>query len=213
MAELTTYLFDLDGTLVDSLQDLTTAINGLRGELDLAPLSLATVKSYVGDGATMLVQRALPEGAFTDDLLQDFLDRYRRHLLDHTRPYAGIPAFLDSLQGTPMGVVTNKPLDMAEEVLRGLNLRPYFGTVIGGDSCTQKKPHPAPVRQALAELGSSPASAVMIGDHRTDLIAGQSAGARTCFCSWGFGITDGNPFDFIARTPADLARLFPGYRP
>ncbi|MDW7646173.1 MAG: HAD-IA family hydrolase [Desulfuromonadales bacterium] len=209
MAELTTYLFDLDGTLVDSLQDLTTAINGLRGDLGLAPLTPATVKSYVGDGATMLVQRALPAATFTGNLLQNFLDRYRRHLLDHTRPYAGIPAFLDSLQGTPMGVVTNKPLDMAEEVLRGLGLRPYFGTVIGGDSCSQKKPHPAPVRQALADLGSEAATAVMIGDHRTDLIAGQSAGTRTCFCTWGFGISDGNPYDYLAATPTELGRLFP----
>lgn len=213
MAKLRTYLFDLDGTLVDSLQDLTTAINELRTDLDLAPLTLATVRGYVGDGATMLVKRALPAGTYTDNLLQDFLDRYRRHLLDHTRPYAGIPAFLDSLQGAPMGVVTNKPLDMAEEVLRGLGLRPYFGTVIGGDSCAEKKPHPAPVRQALAELGSEAATAVMIGDHRTDLIAGRSAGTRTCFCAWGFGFHDDNPYDFLAATPIELLRLFPGSRP
>ena len=209
MAELTTYLFDLDGTLVDSLQDLTTAINELRADLGLAPLIPATVRGYVGDGATMLVKRALPTGTFSGELLQDFLDRYRRHLLDHTHPYTGIPAFLDSLQGAPMAVVTNKPLDMAEEVLRGLGLRHHFGTVIGGDSCAEKKPHPAPVRQALENLDSEAGSAVMIGDHRTDLIAGQRAGTKTCFCTWGFGITDGNPFDFIARTPADLARLFP----
>ncbi len=205
-----TFLFDLDGTLVDSLADLTSAINRLRGELDLAPIDLPTVKGYVGDGARMLVRRALPEPLFCPERLQHFLTYYGQVLLEQTRPYVGIPELLDHLKGFPMAVVTNKPLAMTEEILKGLGLRHYFGSVVGGDSCSEKKPHPAPVLKALEELRADAHGAVMTGDHHTDLLAGRAAGTRTCFCAWGFGRHDGNPYDFFAEQPGDLFRLFPG---
>jgi phosphoglycolate phosphatase len=210
---LDTFLLDLDGTLVDSVADLATAVNLLRADLDLPPLDTPTVRGYVGDGAGMLVRRALPQGAFTPTLLQQFLIYYEAHLLEQTFIYPGIMEFLESHRHKKMAVVTNKPHRHSLALLRGLGLLPYFGSVIGGDSCTDKKPHPAQLHLALAELESTSQKAVMIGDHHTDLRAGVAAGVKTCFCSWGLGGHDGLPYDYLAETPHDLCRLFPGESP
>ncbi|BCR06369.1 haloacid dehalogenase [Desulfuromonas versatilis] len=206
----TTFLFDLDGTLIDSVADLATGINLLRGELALPPLDIPTVRSYVGDGATALVRRALPEGEFSEARLQRFLELYSAHLMEQTVVYPGILEFLELHAGRPMAVVTNKPLGFSLRLLEGLGLSGFFPVVLGGESCQAKKPDPAPVREALRLLGAKADSAVMIGDHHTDLKAGLGAGVRTCFCAWGIGSDDGEPYDFHAASPFDLPRLFPG---
>jgi phosphoglycolate phosphatase len=205
-----TFLFDLDGTLVDSVADLTTAINLLRGELELPPLPAAAVRTFVGDGATLLVRRALPEHLFNEERLHRFLALYEEHLLDRTSLYAGIPEFLELHREKKLAVVTNKPYRLTVKLLAGLGLSPRIHAVIGGDSAPEKKPHPAPVLSALEQLGAEPATALLIGDHHTDLRAGLGAGVRTCFCAWGIGNDGGTPYDFLAETPYDLPRLFPG---
>ncbi len=205
----TACLFDLDGTLVDSVADLAGAVNLLRTELGLASLPVARVRTYVGDGASMLVRRSLGEELFTEKHLQRFLTLYGEHLLDHTAPYPGIIEFLEHHQGRPMAVVTNKPLAPTLELLDGLQLGGFFPVVVGGDSFSEKKPHPQPVIEALRMLGADPAGAVMIGDHHTDLRAGRAAGIATCFCSWGMGNDGGDPYDFRADSAWDLQSLFP----
>lgn len=205
-----TLLFDLDGTLVDSIRDLATALNLLRGELGLPPLPLARVRACIGDGATLLVRRAVAEVPFRAELLQRFLDHYADHLLDETVVYPGIREFLDQQRHRRLGIVTNKPQALALPLVEGLGLTPYFKVVVGGDTCPEKKPHPMPVRHALARLGADPATAAMIGDHHTDLRAGAAAGLRTCFCAWGIGRREDSPCDDLAATPADLSRLYPG---
>ena len=208
-----TFLFDLDGTLVDSVADLATAVNLLRFEMALPPLSLEAIRSYVGDGATALVTRSLPPGAFTPARLQRFLEHYGAHLLDTTRPYPGILDFLAAQRRRPLAVVTNKPLALTNQLLQGLGLDTYFPVVVGGDSCAEKKPSPLPVQLALEGLGAAAADAVLIGDHHTDLRAARAAGVRTCFCAWGLGETGGTAHDYFAATPEDLLRLFPETAP
>lgn len=203
----TTFLFDLDGTLVDSVADLATAINLLRGELDLPPLDLATVRANVGDGASMLVRRSLPEDLFSRECLERFLAHYAAHLADQTCLYPGIAVLLKRLAGRPLAVVTNKPSRLSEQLLDALDLTRYFPVVIGGDSCPVKKPSPVPVQLALHRLGVDTRGALMIGDHHTDLRSGQGAGVATCFCAWGFGHDDGLVPDLRAATPAELAAL------
>lgn len=205
-----TFLFDLDGTLVDSVLDLATGINLLRGELGLTPLPIERVRACVGDGATQLVMRAISEVPFCDANLKRFLTLYGEHLLDQTRIYPGILDFLDRHRHQRLGVVTNKPYAYTLPVLAGLGLAPYFEVVVGGDTCSEKKPHPAPVQHALQQLGTTPHSAVMIGDHHTDLRAGAAAGVRTCFCSWGIGRQGDVPSDDRAHSPQELLRLYPG---
>jgi len=204
-----TLLFDLDGTLVDSVADLGSAVNTLRAELDLPPLTLEQVRKNVGDGATQLVKRSLPGGMFSIERLQRFLALYGEVLLEQTRPYPGIVEFLGVRTDWPMAVVTNKPEGLSRQLLAGLGLATYFPVVIGGDTLFEKKPHPAPVLEALRQLDRPAETAVMIGDHHTDLRAGAAAGVRTCFCAWGIGHDDGLPIDLRAATVADLERLFP----
>ena len=203
------FIFDLDGTLINSLPDLLTAINLLRSELALEPLTSNQVAQMVGDGATMLVRRALGE-RYEDHLLQRFLDIYSEHLLDQTRCYPGIEDLLTRHNPQRMAVVTNKPVLYARKVLDGLNLSRFFAIVIGGDSCPHKKPHPYPVQYALECIGAIPEQTIMIGDHHTDLYAARGANIATCFCAYGFGHCDDLVPDYQVHQPEDLVTLFPG---
>ena len=200
-------LFDLDGTLVDSLPDLTSAINLLRADFDLPPLAIAQVRNYVGDGATALVKRALPVRFFDQGKLTSFLAYYQQHLCERSSVYPGIAEMLEQLQDYPLAVVTNKPLLMATELLENLGLNRYFRLVLGGDSLPHKKPHPAPLFAALDQLQAEPQSSLMIGDHHTDLRAAKAAGIPACFCTWGYGNDGGETPAYTLSSVAELQQL------
>jgi len=200
-------LFDLDGTLVDSLADLTTSVNLLRAERGLATLPAAQVAEATGDGAAALVKRCLPDGGSAPEALERFLAFYAGHLLDATHPYPGIVALLESLGSAPLAVVTNKPLAQTLDILDGLDLRRFFAAVVGGGCAPAKKPSPLPLQLALQRLGCRDGTPLMIGDHHTDLRAGIAAGLDTCFCSWGLGHDDGLPATLRAASPTELQRL------
>ena len=203
-------LFDLDGTLVDSVPDLALSLNILRAEVNLPPLSQQQTAAIVGDGARLLVKRALGEELYTPAQLDRFLDIYNQHLLDNTTCFPGIATLLQRHSPDRMAVVTNKPYLLSVKLLDGLGLSQYFKVVIGGDSFPQKKPDPMPVSKALEVLGASPEQAVMIGDHHTDINSGRAAGTAVCFCAYGMGHDDGLTTDYYAAQPADLIKLFPG---
>ncbi len=202
-------LFDLDGTLVDSVPDLASSVNLLRHELGLFPLSLAQTAAMVGDGASVLVQRAVGE-QFRPELTGRFLAIYAEHLLDQTLCYPGIEELLSRYPASRLGVVTNKPYQLSVDLLTGLGLIGKFGVVIGGDSLPCKKPDPEPVFEALKILGADPQRSIMIGDHHTDLKAGQGAGIATCFCSYGMGNNGGLSSDYQVAAATELLTLFPG---
>ena len=200
-------LFDLDGTLVDSLPDLATAINLLRADFGLNPLSISEVRNFIGDGARALVKRSLPEGSFEQSKLQRFLLYYQQHLCELSTPYPGIPEMLEQLHSLPLAVVTNKPQQMAQELLEKLNLDKYFQLVLGGDSCPQKKPHPTPVLTALKKLKAENRYSLMIGDHHTDLRAAIAADTPACFCSWGYGNDGGETSAYTANSVTELRHI------
>jgi phosphoglycolate phosphatase len=206
---ITAFLFDLDGTLVDSIPDLTRAVNLLRNELGLAEVASAQVRTYVGDGVGLLLQRALPESLLSPELRQRFLDIYTEHLTDETTVYPGIFEFLDLHHDKPMAVVTNKPQHLADMIVARLQLAPYFAEVIGAELVLQKKPHPDMVHHALQRLDCDPQQTVLLGDHHVDLRAARAAGVKSCFCAWGLGHDDGLQADFSAMTTADLPIVFP----
>lgn len=203
-------LFDLDGTLINSLPDLLTALNLLRRELALEPLTAAQVSQMVGDGATLLVKRALGDDRYEHRHLQRFLEFYGAHLLDQTHCYPGIEELLMRHDPRRMALVTNKPILYTRKILEGLNLSRFFCVVIGGDSFPHKKPHPYPLLQALDQLGGHPQQALMIGDHHTDLHAARSAGIATCFCAYGFGHCGDCIPDYQVANAGELLTLLPG---
>ncbi len=203
------YLFDLDGTLVDSIPDLTRAVNLLRNELGLTDVTSDQVRTYVGDGVGLLLQRALPEHEFSMSRRKRFMEIYTAHLTDETLVYPGIFEFLELHSDKPMAVVTNKPQHLAEIIVERLGLSSFFRVVIGAEMTLQRKPHPDMLNHALGRLECHPGQTVMLGDHHVDLRAAHAAGVKSCFCAWGLGHDDGLNADFKATTTADLAMLFP----
>jgi len=206
------FLFDLDGTLVDSIPDLTRAVNLLRNELGLTDVSSDRVRTYVGDGVGLLLQRALPEELFRANQRERFMEIYAEHLTDETVVYPGIFEFLAMHRDKPMAVVTNKPQHLADMIVDRLGLAPFFADVIGAELALQRKPHPDMVHHALRGLDCVPEQTVLFGDHHVDLRAAHAAGVKSCFCAWGLGHDDGLQADFKAITTADLPIIFPESR-
>jgi len=203
------FLFDLDGTLVDSIPDLTKAINLLRAELGLATITSDQVRCYVGDGVGLLLQRALPQEHVNLTRRKRFMEIYTEHLTDETVIYPGIMSFLEMHRDKPMAVVTNKPQHLADIIVDRLGLSSFFQSVIGAELALQRKPHPDMVHHAIAQLDCAAERTVLLGDHHVDLRAAHAANVKSCFCAWGLGHDDGLCADFQAATPADLPALFP----
>jgi phosphoglycolate phosphatase len=183
-------LFDLDGTLIDSTADLAASSNWLREHEGMARLPEAQVASYVGDGAEALVRRLLerPDGD-VEEPLEAFKRHYHEHCLDATLLYPGVAPTLEALQsrGYQMAVVTNKPERISRRILDGLGVGRRFGSVVGGNTCKHKKPHPEPLLRACADLGVAVGGAAMVGDSRVDVEAGKNAGAATLGLLGGIG--------------------------
>src|SRR6202162_1069746 len=167
-------IFDLDGTLIDSRLDLVHSVNAALRHIGRAELPDDVIASYVGDGAPILIQRALGGEAVEDALvrrgLQFFLAYYREHKLDHTTVYDGVKEALTTIQrgsnGVPrkMAVLSNKPVGPSRAIVEALGLGPFFAQVYGGNSFASKKPDPEGARQLLQELEVSPEQAVIVGD-------------------------------------------------
>jgi phosphoglycolate phosphatase len=186
-----TLVLDLDGTLVDSVGDLATALNRLMASRGLAPFTVAEVTAMVGDGARALVERGFAARgvAFDEAGFGAFLRDYSAHSAVLTRPYPGVVDGLGVLQarGWRFAVCTNKPEAAAHALLEALGLSPWFAAVGGGDSFPTRKPDPRHLLATLAAAGGEPGAAVMVGDHRNDIQAGAGAGLPSIFASWGYG--------------------------
>ena len=184
-------VFDLDGTLVDSRQDLADSANALIVERGGAPLPVDSVAGMVGEGAALLVRRALTAAGLEPDLdtaLPRFLQLYDQRLLEHTHLYSGTAELLDALASrVTMAVLTNKPQRPTEAILRGLNLHRYFAHVIGGDTRFGRKPDPAGLQHLMAVAASSAIDTVLVGDSAIDLRTARAAGVPICLVKYGFG--------------------------
>jgi len=181
--------FDLDGTLIDSSRDLANSVNALLGELGAAPLPLEDVKNMIGEGAKVLIRRALAASGIRENLeaIGRFLEIYDRKLLDHTRPYDGITEVVRAARTRArVAVLTNKPLAPSEKVLAGLGLRDLFDDVIGSDGTYPRKPDPAGLLALMQRAGATPERTLMVGDSRIDYETAKRAAARCCLVSYGF---------------------------
>jgi len=194
-------VFDLDGTLIDSKQDLVLSVNATLRAIGREGLPTELVASYVGSGAPVLISRALGEPADPDLLqraLKFFLGYYEEHKLDYTREYLGVREALEELNGTPMAVLTNKPVNISMRILEGLGLAQFFQAIYGGNSFATKKPHPLGANTALAHLKVRASEAAMVGDSEVDVQTARNAGMISAIVNFGFGMHDREKY------PADV---------
>lgn len=184
------FLFDMDGTIVDSLEDIGDSMNAVLLELGHPTHTIAAYRTRVGEGARSLVQRSLPASASDqiDDALRRYKARYATHLVVKSRPYAGVVATLEALaaRGAPLAVVTNKPHDAAVEIVRALFPTIRFGAVLGQKDGLPHKPDPAGALSVARELGVAPASTYFVGDTDTDMSTARNAGMIAVGVLWGF---------------------------
>ena len=205
-------IFDLDGTLIDSSRDLANSVNATRAHLGLAPIEDAVVYSYVGNGAPVLIRKALGP-AYSDEAvesaLQYFLSYYREHMLDYTTLYPGVREVLDQFDaaGIKMAVLTNKPVRFSQAIIDGLGLTAHFGRVYGGNSFEQKKPHPIGIETLMTEYETVRAETAMVGDSSVDVQTARNACVTAYGVTWGFQPETfaAYPPDFLIDKPQELA--------
>jgi phosphoglycolate phosphatase len=186
-----TALFDLDGTLVDSLDDLTDAVNHMLAGFDRPPLPSAAVRLLVGRGARNLVQRALDTQSPADieQGFKRFVEFNTAHIADKSRLYPGAREMVERLatNGLRLAVISNKQEAMSRLILEQLGVERCFEVICGGDTFPEMKPSPVPLLLTLGRLGVPAAGAVMVGDSINDIQAGKEAGIATIGCTWGYG--------------------------
>jgi len=217
-------VFDLDGTLIDSAQDLCNSVNATLREFNLVHLPDPAIAGFVGNGAPMLMRRSLAmaaniaNGDVNEDLFSRayafFLQYYREHKLDFTYAYEGVLDALKALHELhdapdgpqrTMAVLTNKPVRPARGICEGLGLAGYFLHIYGGDSFPLKKPDPLGLRSLMEETGATPEQTVMIGDSKVDVETARNAGAWSVGCAFGFGPQDlmDSPPDVLVSSAAE----------
>jgi phosphoglycolate phosphatase len=219
-------IFDLDGTLVDSRQDLTNSINAMLRHFHRPELGSDIIASYIGDGAPTLVRRSLgfvdhadlkhEQEEFVEEALTYFLDFYREHKLDYTYVYDGVVDALRAIRangaGHPrvMAVLSNKPVRPSQAIVEALGLKEFFISVYGGNSFETKKPHPLGIQMLLSETSASPGEAVIIGDSYIDVLAARNAGIYSCGVSFGLAPETlvETPPDVIVDTAGEWVEVF-----
>ena len=219
-------IFDLDGTLIDSRLDLVHSVNAALRHIGRRDLPDHVIAGYVGDGAPILIQRALGgekvDEAVVRQGLQFFLTYYREHKLDHTTVYEGVKEALTAVQrssgqgssnGVPrkLAVLSNKPVGPSRAIVEALGLGPFFMQVYGGNSFATKKPDPEGAVRLLEELGVRPEETAIVGDSHVDIETGRNAGLLTVGVNYGFAphtLRD-QPPDVLVDTPSELAEVFP----
>jgi phosphoglycolate phosphatase len=220
-------VFDLDGTLIDSAQDLCNSVNATLEKFKRPHLSDELIAKYIGNGALMLVRRAFaaddgvePGEELLGEAYKYFLDYYREHKLDYTYAYEGVLEALDALHkvhdqvGLPvhgdsphrvMAVLTNKPVRPAQVICEALGLAPYFLNIYGGNSFATKKPDPEGLLTLMKEADAKPEETVMIGDSQVDVLTARNAGAWSIGCTFGLapGSLEVIPPDILVDSPVD----------
>jgi phosphoglycolate phosphatase len=184
------FVFDLDGTLIDSKLDLALAVNASRENAGMGPLEHELIYSYVGNGAPTLIRRALGPGASdkqAEQSLDFFYEYYKEHMLDNTGLYPGVQEALDELleMGKPMAVLTNKPVRFSCLLVERLGLEGHFLRTYGGNSFETKKPDPYGLNLLMSELATPPERTIMVGDSAVDVQTANNAGVISCGVTYG----------------------------
>ena len=210
-------VFDLDGTLIDSRQDLADSANALLDTYGASAIADTAIVSMVGCGAATLVKRVLHAARLDvplDEALPRFLSLYDGRLTFHTRPYDGIPEVLEQLHArdTGMALLTNKPLQQSLEILRTFELAKFFRWIVGGDGPWPRKPSPDAMRFLMKQASAGPSETILIGDSAVDLQTSRNAGVRVCLARYGFGYADLSVADLhgeeaLVDSPAEIVAV------
>jgi phosphoglycolate phosphatase len=211
MSKIKAILFDLDGTLIDSVTDLANSVNYTLAKLSLPLHTTEEIRSFVGDGVQKLIKRSLGPTNMEKfaDAFAIFMDYYGLHLTDNTALYPGVAEILPQLaENYSLGLLTNKSQKFSVLILQTLGIASYFTEVIGGDSLLVKKPDPAGILFLAEKWGLDPGrEMLMVGDHATDIEVGQRAGCKTVFIEGGIGIKRRLKPDFILESMFELPGL------
>ncbi|HEY1239167.1 MAG TPA: HAD-IIIA family hydrolase [Bryobacteraceae bacterium] len=184
-------VFDLDGTLIDSKLDLAHAVNATRTHMGMGPLDVERISTYVGNGAPVLIRKALGDSATETEIeeaLEFFLEYYREHKLDYTELYPGVKESLERIHraGKRLAVLTNKPVAISRAIIDGLGVGACFFRVYGGNSFDFKKPHPVGLETLMAEARVERGETLMVGDSSVDIQTARNAGVHSCGVTYGF---------------------------
>ena len=204
------FLFDLDGTLIDSCADITLSLNLALDRLRLPRLHASRAAAFIGNGVQRLVERSReevtgrpPDRGLSGEGVALFREEYARHILDRTRLLPGVKEGLDRLAWALFAVVSNKPEDFCRRILEGLGIGRRFRIILGGDSVPHRKPDPGALIRAMEACGVPSGLTAMVGDSPVDIGAGRAAGVTTCGVLGGF-----HPKDELEAAGCDL--ILPG---
>lgn len=207
-------IFDLDGTLIDSRQDIAHCVNWTLHDMGLPGIDHEVIYSYVGHGVRALMEGAVQEAHGVDGYeraLKLFDRHYSDHLLDHTQLFPGMKEVLENYKDKRLAVITNKPQKYTDPIIQGLQLEDYFGAVLGREACAQPKPAPDPVNKVIEIMPTQRDKAIIIGDTEVDIEAGKRAGILTCGVLFGFGkeemVRDAKP-DILIEEVQQLIEIF-----
>jgi len=181
-------IFDLDGTLVDTVQDITDALNYGLKPYGIKSLTVRDTVEMVGEGISRLIEKILSveKKHLKEDIIKRFLEYYSEHLADSSREYPYVKETLEKLKYLKKAVISNKGENLSRRLLEKLGIAQYFNLIIGSDTTGEKKPSPMPVLYAVSKLSVSPQESMIVGDSNYDIEAGKKAGIRTVAVTYGY---------------------------
>lgn len=203
-------IFDMDGTLLDTITDIHQCLMETMAKFNFPSFDIETTKGYVGNGIKVLITRAVGgESNYAPELETFFRKIYNDKILDNTTIYKGIIPLLDVLKTKDLilSIISNKSHDLTDKITLASGLDKYFDSWFGGDYFDEKKPSPIPALQVMDKYNTTPNKTIFVGDNYTDIECGYKAGAKTCFCSYGYGKLNNIKPDYIIDSPGSLLKL------
>ncbi len=207
-------IFDMDGTIIDTITDIHACLNKTLIAFNLPVSTIEKTKANVGNGMRQLVINSAGEENFTDQMEAHFRAIYKQHMMDTTDIIPGFQTVLDYLEQSDIKAVilSNKLRQLTDDMAKSFKLEKYFQDWYGGgDSFNVKKPSSVGVKSIMHKLGAKPSETIMIGDSYSDILAGSGAGAKTCFCSYGYGSLKNTEADYIVNSPAELVNILEAF--
>ncbi|PMP91821.1 MAG: HAD family hydrolase [Hydrogenobaculum sp.] len=203
------YIFDLDGTLIDSLEDIASAANKTLKDLGFEEKSKEEIRKHIGSGARELFRGILPNESHLEKAIEIFKSYYAKEPITHTKLFNGAKEVLELLKSKnkKIAVVSNKPLELSTIILKALNVEHYFEYIVGPETYNERKPSPIPIIKTLDKLNIAPEKSIVIGDTYVDIESAKKSNCKSALASWGYvKLKDTKP-DFILKSFYEIIDL------